>query len=529
MATSNVPPPAEPSVPGYGQLTPIGRGGLGDVYKAVRVADGLTVAVKVLRDIGDGLQGRHRVRRELTALVSLHPHPNVVQPIELIELESGPAALVMEFAAGGSVAALLTDEATTLTLDEALFVGRQTASAMAAAHARGIVHRDIKPQNLLIDATGQIKLCDFGIAALLTDDEYRTRTNAMSMRYASPEDLEPDADVGPASDVYSLGATLLYLSRRVSLSLKDRLVAWEPPPGSDARRQAFDRLLAGCLQPDPALRPDASQLVEALGRLSLGGGSRLVTRLSPPPRPGEAPIDAGVTSVVGELRRDAVIATAKPVDSAADDTTIEPAPIDRPGPRIVSLEHLRRRTRPRWRLAIAGSAVMIALAIGTALVVGPMASDGSHPSSSAPPGVTAAAPPTSIDRSPHTVARPAGLPPLTAADWSATAVGDCAVQRPARQRLEVVSCDDPHDVQHYASGRLPGNGVFDGDAVAATVTRACDDALAGFAGTTPDTTELDIAVTRPSSMSWAAGDRDFACYVGIAGQRIVGDARTSGW
>jgi hypothetical protein len=135
---------------------------------------------------------------------------------------------------------------------------------------------------------------------------------------------------------------------------------------------------------------------------------------------------------------------------------------------------------------------------------------------------------TITTRKPATVARPAGLPPLTDADWRA-AVRDCLTQVAGQARLDVVECDEPHDVQKYAEGVLPGNGGFDAVAVAAAVTRACDDALAGFVGTTPETTVLDIAVTRPSAASWAAGDRGYACYVGVEGARLLGDARTSGW
>ena len=538
-------PAPEPAVPGYGELSSIGRGGLGDVYRARRQSDGSTVAIKVLRDIGDGSQARHRIRRELTALLALGGHPNVVRPIELIDLPQGPA-LVMEYAPGGSVAGLVMRSGATLSLDECVFVGRQTAAALSAAHAGGIVHRDVKPQNLLIDAAGQIKLCDFGIAALLAHDDYCTRTNAMSMRYASPEELELHADVGTPSDVYSLGATLLYLWRRESLTLKDRLVTWRPPVATDQRSAAFDRLIATCLQPDPGDRPGAGELVEALGRLALGGGTRLVTTLDRGSRP-QRSLQSHQTSVIDvpalsddDLPR--VLERAVPND---DQLTIEPDPsdIDHRPPELVSLDRLRqrpgrlRRRRATSVVSIVLVLVIVLVTVVAALIVAPTIGswrrgDGGDPSTTvAETALDASATTitTTIPASrPATVARPAGLPPLVDADWR-SAVRDCLTQVAGQARLDVVECEQPHDVQKYAEGVLPGDGDFDAVAVAAAVARACDDALAGFVGTTPETTTLDIAVTRPSAASWAAGDRNYACYVGIEGARLLGDARTSGW
>ena len=151
-------------VDGYGALERIGAGGLGDVYRATRVSTGSTVAIKVLRDVSDSSVAWHRTRRELTALVSLGGHSNVIGVLEVFDLASGPA-LVMEYAPGGSVGRLLERRDATLTVPEAVLVGRHAAAALVAAHDQGIVHRDLKPQNLLIDAYGQVKLCDFGIAS----------------------------------------------------------------------------------------------------------------------------------------------------------------------------------------------------------------------------------------------------------------------------------------------------------------------------------------------------------------------------
>ena len=87
---------SEPAIAGYHSFVRIGRGGLGDVYRAIETVSGGTVAVKVLRDVSDSSLAWHRTRRELTALMALSGHPHVIGPIELIDHTDGPA-LVMEY------------------------------------------------------------------------------------------------------------------------------------------------------------------------------------------------------------------------------------------------------------------------------------------------------------------------------------------------------------------------------------------------------------------------------------------------
>ena len=253
-------------IDGYADVERIGRGGLGDVYRAVRASTGATVAVKVLRDVSDESVAWHRTRRELTALVSLAGHANVIQLFEVLDLPEGPA-LVMEYAPGGSVAELMLRRDRPLSVGEVVLVGRHTASALVAAHTQGIVHRDVKPQNLLIDAYGQVKLCDFGIAAMARSEEFQVRTSAVSMRYASPEDLDDEVDVGPASDVYSLGATMLHMARGAPPTLKERLAPWVPPAAADGETAALDAVIAACLHPSPEQRPRAARVVDDLERL----------------------------------------------------------------------------------------------------------------------------------------------------------------------------------------------------------------------------------------------------------------------
>ena len=173
---------------GYHDVVRVGSGGLGDVYRAVRASTGGAVAIKVVRELGDREATERRVRRELHALLQLKGHPNVVQIEELIEHPTG-LALVMEYVGGGSLMDLL-DRGGWLTPSQALAAMADIARALADAHSLGIVHRDVKPHNVMIGQFGQCKVCDFGIAAVLKNAAYTDRTSALSYRYASPEEIE---------------------------------------------------------------------------------------------------------------------------------------------------------------------------------------------------------------------------------------------------------------------------------------------------------------------------------------------------
>ncbi|MEO6572041.1 MAG: protein kinase [Ilumatobacteraceae bacterium] len=285
------------TIAGHHDIEHIGRGGLGDVYRATRTSTGGIVAVKVLRDVSDESVAWHRTRRELTALVMLAGHANVISLLELSETEQGPA-LVMEYAPGGSVGDLSEQRGGPLTVAEVVLVGRHVAAALSAAHAHHIVHRDVKPHNLLIDGYGQVKVCDFGIASLARSDEFRARTSALSMRYASPEDLDEDAVVGPPSDVYSLGATLLHLARGAPPSLKERLVPWIAPSTDATAAAALDQVIAACLHPVPARRPDADDVLARLEHLDRAIEDRCRS-LVVAPRPAEGLDDERVGTTHG--------------------------------------------------------------------------------------------------------------------------------------------------------------------------------------------------------------------------------------
>ena len=483
------------TIDGYEQVERIGRGGLGDVYRATRVSTGATVAIKVLRDVSDESVAWHRTRRELTALVALAGHANVVQLIEVLDLHEGPA-LVMEYAPRGSVADLLVRRDDPLSVAETVHVGRQTASALVAAHAQGIVHRDVKPQNLLIDAYGQVKLCDFGIAAMARSEEFRARTSAVSMRYASPEDLDDEVDVGPASDVYSLGATMLHLARGAPPTLKERLTGWRPPSTTDADLAVLDAVMADCLEPEPSARPSAVDVADRLERLGWSLDDRNRTGSfdpsgfvgDPTGGPAEAAGDGDPT-----VRRQ-VGGPGGAIVESQDDT------VHRPDRRMPSPPVTRRR---RWPIAVG---VVLAAVVAAVAVRAVREGDDAD-------AVAA-----------DTVDRPAGLRPITDLDWPLGDVGECLVQ--VGEQVVSVSCSEPHDLQRIAVGTLApdvfGPDVaFDRGAAEQAVRVACSKEFESVVG---DTAGLEGPFSLPSADSWAReDDRTYQCLVGVEGRRLVGE------
>jgi WD40 repeat protein/tRNA A-37 threonylcarbamoyl transferase component Bud32 len=194
-------------VPGYEVLEVLGRGGMGVVYKARHVALKRSVALKMIRTGAHaGTAELSRFRAEAEAVARLQ-HPNVVQIHEVGEHDGLPF-LCLEYVDGGSLAGQLGG--IPLTPARAAELVEVLARAMHAAHLKGVVHRDLKPHNVLLTAEGLPKVSDFGLAKDLTEAEGQTRTGAVlgTPSYMAPEQAEGKKEVGPAADVYALGAIL---------------------------------------------------------------------------------------------------------------------------------------------------------------------------------------------------------------------------------------------------------------------------------------------------------------------------------
>lgn len=272
------------TVEGFDLIESIGQGGLGDVYLATRQSTGGKVALKWLRDVDDQEAVWRRTQRELAALLDLKGHPNVIHVEEVVTTAHGPV-IVMEHAGGGSLASLLQRRRASMTPEECIFVAVQASAALAAAHQLGIVHRDVKPQNLLISAFGQVKVCDFGIASLARTAQHRERTSALSYRYASPEELDDVADeIGDRADVYSLGATLHHLRTNEVPQFRNRSSRASPSFGSVMAGSVEDQLIELIrLSTEHRVqdRPTSKELVVAFENISDGLGDRRVRELRP--------------------------------------------------------------------------------------------------------------------------------------------------------------------------------------------------------------------------------------------------------
>jgi serine/threonine protein kinase len=187
-------------VPGYTELKGLGSGGFGDVVLARHDASGTLVAIKYLRrDLLADPEFTGMFRDEATVLASLND-PNVVRLYEYVESPAG-AAIVMELVGGVALREILTFQGKT-TPEAALVVLQGSLLGLAAAHRRGVVHRDYKPENVLVNGDGISKLTDFGIAARAGDRPVPAGTLA----YAAPEQMA-GAPASPASDVYAATAT----------------------------------------------------------------------------------------------------------------------------------------------------------------------------------------------------------------------------------------------------------------------------------------------------------------------------------
>ena len=191
---------AEWNVPGYTELKTLGSGGFGHVVLAKHHASGAQVAIKYLRaDLLADPEFARMFRAEAEVLASLNDS-NVVRLYEYVESPSG-AAIVMELVDGLSLRDILSNQGST-TAEAALVVLEGSLLGLAAAHRRGVVHRDYKPENVLVNSGGVSKLTDFGIAARTGDSPFPAGTIA----YAPPEQFN-GAPVTPASDVYAATAT----------------------------------------------------------------------------------------------------------------------------------------------------------------------------------------------------------------------------------------------------------------------------------------------------------------------------------
>ncbi len=226
-----------PVVPGYDISEILGRGGMGVIYRATQQSLNRPVALKMI--LGDAVTPVERARFVLEARSAARlQHAHVVQVFEVGEADGRPF-ISMEFCPGGTLAERA--RRAPLSHRDAAALVEKIARGVGAAHAGGLVHRDLKPHNVLFAADGEPKVSDFGLARDLASDDVLTATGAVlgTPAYMAPEQAEGNrAAAGPPTDVYALGVILYeLLTGRVPfigppLSVLRRLGHEEPPPPS---------------------------------------------------------------------------------------------------------------------------------------------------------------------------------------------------------------------------------------------------------------------------------------------------------
>ncbi|MFJ3105030.1 serine/threonine-protein kinase [Streptomyces sp. NPDC086835] len=266
----------------YRLVEQLGRGGMGVVWRAVDEVLGREVAVKELRTYTDSSAPELadltvRMQREARAAARVR-HPGVVAVHDVAEHEGRPV-IVMELVDGPSLDDVLNTRGV-MDPREAAGIGASVLEALGAAHRAGVLHRDVKPGNVLLDRSGRVVLTDFGIAAM--DDpgdgstSHLTRSGEIvgSLDYLAPERAQGN-DPGPASDVWALGATLYAAVegsspfRRTSTWSTLTAIVAEPLP-EPRRAGPLAPVLRQLMHKDPAQRPDADAAARMLSAVAAG-------------------------------------------------------------------------------------------------------------------------------------------------------------------------------------------------------------------------------------------------------------------
>jgi len=302
-------PPAEAaeSVPGYRDLARIGHGGFSVVYRAVQESFERAVALKVL-SVGPDEDARRRFLREVRLAGRLSGHPHVVTVLDIGTTHSGRPYFAMDLYHGGSMRDRLRRSGP-LSPAETASVGAKIADALSAAHTLGVLHRDVKPNNILISRFGEPALADFGVSCLLDSSSSASVLDVFSPQHAAPE-LMTRGVLTAASDIYALGSTLY------------QLVTGQPPFGGQERdvRSIMWRVVS---EPPPRAQcPELPELADVIMRAmakepedrfaDAAEFARVLRALLP-----DAPQPLSMPDPMATLRTSAAVDPEVPVDGAA--------------------------------------------------------------------------------------------------------------------------------------------------------------------------------------------------------------------
>lgn len=307
----------------------VGAGSMGHVWRARDERLQREVAVKVVDLVeATGPVSADQFRREVVAAAQLS-HPNIVTTFDG-GTDRHLAYLVMELVPGQSLAERLRRGP--LLPDDALRVGMLVGRALDATHQIGVVHRDVKPGNVMLTPSGGVKVLDFGIAGLVGDPDVTSQDVVGTAAYMSPEQARGRL-VGPPSDVYALGCLLVAMlagrppfvgatavevaSQQINVPAPDLRTLRPDAPA------ALARLVASMLAKDPATRPDAAAVVRELAALRPGAAAASAAASGTFPAAG---VGAGAASLAASPQADAFQPDATLPDAAATDATITRPP-----------------------------------------------------------------------------------------------------------------------------------------------------------------------------------------------------------
>ncbi len=283
----------------YQLQDPIGRGGMATIYRARDLRMDRAVAVKVLREVySTDPKFVRRFQVEAKAASALQ-HPNIVQVFDYGQTD-GNYFIVMELVEGTDLRRYLRSRGV-LDVDRAIIIAHDVALGLGAAHRRSIVHRDVKPQNVLVGRGGSIKLTDFGIASVYKDiNAERLTTTGMTLgtvQYYAPEQAQGEI-VSPAADVYALGIVMYEMvtghppfdgDSPVAVAMQHIQDAPTPPSQINPNLSpALEEIILRCLEKVPEMRfRDGSELARALESLADAGLGEFVAA---PLAPGHSPV-----------------------------------------------------------------------------------------------------------------------------------------------------------------------------------------------------------------------------------------------
>ncbi|MEV4701962.1 protein kinase domain-containing protein [Actinoplanes sp. NPDC049316] len=384
-------------VPGCRDAVEIGRGGFGVVYRARQPAFSRTVAVKILAADRLDEAARGRFEREIRAMGRLSGHPHIVTVHEAGFTTAGNPYILMAYEEGGSLAG----RGPASSWQDAVAGGIAVAGALESAHRAGILHRDVKPGNILISRYGGPKLADFGLARPVRRDAPRPGTVTASLLHAAPEVLR-GSPATVRADVYALASTVFWWlagepafppgPREPAGALLARIAA-SPVPDLRPRGvpEAVCRALERAMAKDPAARHGSvAAFAEELQEAQRAAGHAVTPLLAGDPGPDADDPDGGVPSPVPE-------AVSPPGGELSATVASDPPP--------------RRRI---------GRAAGAALAVAAVLAVTAGSETAGHPALAAPAGLDFGTQETAVEAQERAVAvrnrgsRPALLPPVHA-------------------------------------------------------------------------------------------------------------------